>query len=499
MNEIKNYLDTVCEQIRFQKAHNIVKKELQDHIIDQTDAFIEQGIEKETAIQKAISEMGDPVTVGTELDRVHRPKLAWSFVIAVVLLSLAHFIIPYFFFKEIFYTAPLFQNTILLLIYIGIMIAFYKMDFTILASHAKLYYSIYIAILYFTGFFTRYSGYFMSMDLTEEHPIVIGAYTDIYFIVFGTENSDFAIKIPVLVYIFPIILVGLLYHCRQKSYKAIFWCCCSMFPVIFFYYANLLKIPCIIIAIVSLLLLLISIYKNWFAVKKHYAILLVIIIAIVAIVYMMWLNTRVYSFRGSAYQQFIKNIQTILQNNIKGSCFIGEGKYVFIQNSNGMLVDGIAFLKQYVEYFTAYFIHCYGYIVLFPIIAIYFFFIVKSFLLIKKQKSQLGFMTATAILLTFFMIILWNIVANMGLFIIDNPLGIPFFSTSDSINIVFFAMMGMLLSVFRTGHITADKYIQKQQKTKKKWITITENHININISIAIPFIKKKKNKTSQNP
>ena len=52
MNEIKNYLNTVCEQIRFQKAHDIVKKELQNHIIDQTDAFIEQGIEKEIAVEK---------------------------------------------------------------------------------------------------------------------------------------------------------------------------------------------------------------------------------------------------------------------------------------------------------------------------------------------------------------------------------------------------------------------------------------------------------------
>ena len=60
-------------------------------------------------------------------------------------------------------------------------------------------------------------------------------------------------------------------------------------------------------------------------------------------------------------------------------------------------------------------------------------------------------------------------------------------------------MMGMLLSVFRTGHITADKYITKQQNAKKKWISVSENHININISFAIPFLKKKQNKTSQNP
>ncbi len=499
MNEIKNYLNTVCEQIRFQKAHDIVKKELQNHIIDQTDAFIEQGIEKEIAVQKAIAEMGDPVAVGTELDRVHRPKLEWNILLFVILLSFAHFVVPYFFLKGVFYTAPLFQNSIILLIYIGIMIAFYHIDFTILANHSKLFYSIYTLILFFTNGFTWKSGYFMSMDFTKPAGIVIGAFTDIYFIVFGTSNNDFAIKLPVLIYIFPIILVGLLYHCRAKSYNALFWCCCSIFPILFFCYGNLLKIPCIIVAIVSLLLILISITKNWFAVKKYYAMLIVGIVTIVAILFMMWLNTVDYSFKGSSFYDYIKSIQIILQSNIKGSRFIGEGNYIFIQNKNGLLIDGIDFLKQFIEYFPAYLLHCYGYIVLLPIVAIYFFFIVKGFLLIKKQKSQLGFMTATAILLTFFIISIWNIISNSGILVIDNPLGIPFFSTSDSVNIVFFAMIGMLLSVFRTGHITSDKYITKQQKIKKKWISISENHININICITIPFLKKKQNKTSQNP
>ena len=239
MNDIKNYLDTVCEQIRFQKAHTIVKRELQDHITDQTNALIQQGIEKDIAVQKAIEQMGDPVLVGTELDRVHRPKLEWSIIFFVALLCIAHFAIPYFFLKGVFYTAPLFQNSIILLIYIGIVIAFYHIDFTILANHGKLYYGIYIVILFFIYRFTWSCGYFMSMDFREEHPIIIGAFTDIYYVISGIALD---IRLPVIVYLFPVILVGLLYHCRTKSYKALFWCCCSIIPVLFFCYMNLLDL-----------------------------------------------------------------------------------------------------------------------------------------------------------------------------------------------------------------------------------------------------------------
>ena len=82
---IKSYLDIVCEQIRYEKAHIIIKKELEEHITDQTDAFIAKGMEQETAIKKAITEMGDPILVGTELDRVYRPKLKWEFILFVFL------------------------------------------------------------------------------------------------------------------------------------------------------------------------------------------------------------------------------------------------------------------------------------------------------------------------------------------------------------------------------------------------------------------------------
>ncbi len=43
---IKSYLDIVCEQIRYEKAHTIIKKELEEHITDQTDAFIAKGMEQ---------------------------------------------------------------------------------------------------------------------------------------------------------------------------------------------------------------------------------------------------------------------------------------------------------------------------------------------------------------------------------------------------------------------------------------------------------------------
>ena len=85
---MREYLDTVQEQIRWKRARPVVVWELEQHLTDQRDAFLEEGKAPEEAERLAVEEMGDPVTVGTELDRVHRPKPQWGLLAATLALAL---------------------------------------------------------------------------------------------------------------------------------------------------------------------------------------------------------------------------------------------------------------------------------------------------------------------------------------------------------------------------------------------------------------------------
>lgn len=78
---IREYLDTVQEQIRWKRARPVLARELEQHLTDQRDAFQTEGKDPETAERLAVEEMGDPVSVGTELDRVHRPKPQWGLLL----------------------------------------------------------------------------------------------------------------------------------------------------------------------------------------------------------------------------------------------------------------------------------------------------------------------------------------------------------------------------------------------------------------------------------
>ena len=84
---IQAYLETAGEQIRWGRARQVVIPELRQHLEDQRDAFLAEG--REDAERLAVEEMGDPVSVGAELDRIHRPKPQWGLLALTVAFALA--------------------------------------------------------------------------------------------------------------------------------------------------------------------------------------------------------------------------------------------------------------------------------------------------------------------------------------------------------------------------------------------------------------------------
>ena len=61
------YLRTVTEQVRCSRMHDSIAEELKDHILDQAEAFEEEGTDHEQALELAVREMGDPVETGVAL------------------------------------------------------------------------------------------------------------------------------------------------------------------------------------------------------------------------------------------------------------------------------------------------------------------------------------------------------------------------------------------------------------------------------------------------
>ncbi len=91
----RRYIQTVTDQIRCKRALPLVTKELEDHIEDQKSDYMKAGMEPEEAEEAAVLEMGDPVEVGIEMDRIHRPKMAWKMIGLIAILNLAGIVLMY--------------------------------------------------------------------------------------------------------------------------------------------------------------------------------------------------------------------------------------------------------------------------------------------------------------------------------------------------------------------------------------------------------------------
>lgn len=82
------YLASVGEQIRWRRARPLVLRELGRHLEDQRVAFAQEGHGPEEAERLAVEEMGDPETVGAELNGLHRPRPQWGPLALILLLAL---------------------------------------------------------------------------------------------------------------------------------------------------------------------------------------------------------------------------------------------------------------------------------------------------------------------------------------------------------------------------------------------------------------------------
>lgn len=84
--QIKEFLNTVCEQIKYKPIRNSISEELENHIEESKENYIEEGMQEEEAEEKAIVQMGNAEEIGKKLNKIHKPKLDWKLLIILIVL-----------------------------------------------------------------------------------------------------------------------------------------------------------------------------------------------------------------------------------------------------------------------------------------------------------------------------------------------------------------------------------------------------------------------------
>ena len=438
--QVSEYLEAVTSQMRYKSARGMVEKELRAHIEDQADKYMEFGIPKEEAYKKAVAQMGDPIQVGTDMDRLHRPDIDKKALFLICLLSLGGGILYRWSIDmgdgRMFQIGDLFEHLLLdVLPGMLLMWMIIKIDYTRIARHPFL---LGLALMIINTF---YSGYWR----------VGGKYGYIYFSL--TVNA---------------ILFGAIIH-KLRKYKlagmffSFLWLILIISLHIFLGWGNMAN--SLNLLVICTILLGLAAFKDWFEAGKKKSI---------AIFLGLWCTGTILGILGLVSYGFNKASYI----GYRLMSWIGvhnEGNYIFnmirTEAENAGLFTGSGNLVgvggNENEYFFINLISRYGYFAALLVAVLLGILFLLLFSGIKKQQNRLGTLMGTAAILTLCIPVAEHIAYNLSL-IPAGSLILPFFSGTGSDAWMqgdycrgaiysYYAAMGICLSVFRSRNIVTEE------------------------------------------
>lgn len=179
--QIKEFLNNVCEQIKYKPIRNEIAEELENHIKEAKENYIQEGIEEIEAEEKAISQMGKAEEIGKKLNKIHKPKLDWKLLIMVVITLAFGFLVA--FTRAIKYeiislggeTRAIIVFAICTVIGLLLSIGIYFFDYRKLQKHAKYLYTLATAIIIFSIIFSTntYRRVYLNFGIARVSPAIL--------------------------------------------------------------------------------------------------------------------------------------------------------------------------------------------------------------------------------------------------------------------------------------------------------------------------------------
>lgn len=458
--KIKEYAHTVCSQIRWEKTHSAISEEIENHIIDQRDAYIKNGTNEADATDKAIAQMGDPVTVGTQLDRTHRPRPQWGMLILTILMVILGIAIRIILSLDNSLRITQYNPAqgIYVLAGMALLMIAYFADFTLIGKYPK---TVYFSVL-----------------LLSVITLIVSAQIN--------GRAYYAAYCPLL---FPVAFSAIVYSTRGKGYWGIVLCefafllsaviaasvALSGFRALVPTVTGLL-----LFAISGLVILSVAIAKGWFMTKKLHSFILAYVPALGFIVF---LSLKLFSsphaweriqaaFHPELYPRSFGYFTTVIKSLLENAKLLGCGTLP----EQFVVFDRFPLSEANTDCLLTYIIFKMGWLVFGVIMTILTIFIVKGFIMCFKQKSVLGLLVSISVLLTFTFQVINYVFYNFG-FGLLGPLSLPLFSYGNTALVINLALIGLMLSVFRCGDIAKDKYIPAS--SKNNFITWNERKLTI--------------------
>lgn len=410
----KEYLEILAEQIRYKKALPMIEKELEDHMEDQKKDFLASGMTEKEAEAAAVMEMGDPVAVGVDMDRIHRPKMAWGLILLTGALYLVGMIFRYLLYDRSGLGIYIANSWVYYVLAFVVMIGVCYVDYSRIGEKARELtvglFLILMAGIWFGGTVVNGSVGWISV------------------------GGMMILNVRVLVYLFLPLYGAILYRYRGQGYEVIWKAAAWMLPaVVVVFYANSLMLAlllCVFSMVIFLLLYAGMVWKFGAVYQKERLQMLL-----------------------PPYGEEISAVMEPLRSAAANSHMVGSSA----QAMKGLEMYGDRdFLFTYILSFCGILTA----VLFISLIAVLLFYLLKHTLRQRNQAGRIMGLGCTVVLVGRLVIYL---LGNLGL----QPYGdgyCPFLSTGGSSAVVTGILLGLLFSIYRYQNIAKEP---KKSRTKQ--------------------------------
>ena len=430
---------TAAEQLRWKKARPLVEDELLTHLCDQRDALMAGGMDETVATAESLRLTGDPYEIGTELDRVHRPKTpaALFMLAAAIALSGLAFIVLVSFADDIF--APFItRQCVALLLGTAALLAAYFLDFTLLGRFALPLALVFHAALVLLSLLPLGGFWLFRYTYVSTHILLRG--------------------LPPLL---PLMFAVLLYALRGRRGWGVF----AAFVCLAVQCMFCLRVPCLLdlgfLFLCDSALLIFCARNGWFGLGKKLETLLTTLPLAADIVWVLVLGANWFARQlaivldphsyidGHGYQTVV--LRELLQN----AKFIGPGGVGPYSAQHLARWEGFGMVDLQAHALTL-LVHRCGWLALIALVTLLTALLVLAFRRCRRQESMLARLVSYAVLLSFSAQALAYLLSDLTL-LPFSAAAFPLFTFGLRTLLVNMTQLGFLLSTLRVGSVVRDK------------------------------------------
>ncbi len=432
----EEYLRILTDQIRCKAARTQITEEVRDHIEEQEAFYLSEGLGREEAEAEAVREMGDPVEAGTALDLIHRPRMAWGWILLIAGLYAVGYCILNLLqqnFSEVQFVAGDYMKWLLagMLVLIGVC----YVDYSRIGRWAK--------EITIVGFVIIFAGmYFFGSQVNGSLQWICLPFL------------PFTLNVRLLCYLFVPLYAGIVYHYRGRGYTAVGKCFLWMLPALCVAVRIPASITALSIFLVFLLILSFAVFEGWFAVPvvKTLASFWGGCALLAGIGYLKlflagpsYQLTRVRALLGNGEEGY----QVRILRGILDSChFIGSGEGEAAARAADGMMEGM-------DYGLVYIMASYGILAAVLLIGLLTGVFIYFMRMSVGQRNRLGSIMGFGCTAAFFVQILFYIMVNMGVVPLGN-MYCPFLTYGGTGILVTNVLVGILLNIYRYQDVPLD-------------------------------------------